>query len=38
MEALGRSGQVKIFRLTVYFDDKGVVLDYQAGESTLNLP
>lgn len=38
MEALGRSGSFQIFRLTIYFDDKGVAVDYQAAESTVNLP
>ncbi len=37
-EALQKSGQIKIFRLTVYFDSKDVALDYRAGESTLNIP
>ncbi|MCM2356893.1 MAG: hypothetical protein NDI77_01980 [Geobacteraceae bacterium] len=38
MEALKISGPIKIFRLTVCFDDNGVALDYQAGESTVDIP
>lgn len=37
-EALKRSGPIKIFRVTVCFDDNGVALDYQAGESTVDIP
>lgn len=38
MKELGKSGYVRIFRLTIYFDDKGVALDYQTAENTAELP
>lgn len=38
MDIVAKGGNFRIFRVTIFFDDDGVVVDYEAGEKTGDAP